>query len=136
MIQKQKILAFCALFALACSCATGRPDSSSELLATLRKNMARPVGSPQALRDQNHLVKKVVEEDVFGDMRRHEVAAAIGRGSPCREHPDCMNRGFEGDDWVYVVGQQSHEKVLPLPLLMIGFDREGHHVRSHYVIRE
>ena len=130
------ILMFPALFGLIGGCAKQQPGATDELLAKLRQRMGEPVSSEQRLSEHNALVKKVVDEDAFGDMRRHEIANRIGKGSPCAAHPDCMNRGFESDDWVYIVGEQPDTGVTTLPMLIIGFDREGHHARSHYVIKE
>ncbi len=135
-MKKSWVFGALGFLALISSCAKQQPGASDELLSTLRSHMEQPVTSEKGLAEQNALVKRVVEEDAFKDMRRHEVAAIIGKGSPCVEHPVCIRQGFDRDDWVYTVGQQPVDGAVMLPLLIVGFDREGHHSRSYYVIKD
>ena len=74
-------------------------------------------------------VQEVVESDALQNMSRPEVQELLGRGDPCSRHPRCMDNGFENDDWFYDVGALGEGYPGPVPLLIVGFDREGKVVR-------
>ncbi|QQR90518.1 MAG: hypothetical protein IPJ88_01875 [Myxococcales bacterium] len=135
-MKSQRFWMFCLLFVMLPACQKNGPGASDELIAKLRANMDKAPESEAQVEDLNSLAKEIVEKDAFGDMRRFEVQGKIGKGEPCSRHPDCMQRGFDADDWVYTIGQQPESGVYFLPMLFIGFDREGHHSRSHYIVRD
>lgn len=108
-------------------CTTMGGESRGNLLSDLHSAMARPVDSKERSRAHSSLVEDVVEADLLQNMSRAQVAEAIGRGDPCSRHPRCGKLGFKGNDWFYHVGSSGGARS---PILIVGFDRTGHVVRT------
>lgn len=124
-------LPICALLG-----ACGAGASQQQLLPELREAMGTTVETREQSADNSRVAEKVAEADVLQDMARHEVEEAIGRGEPCSRHPKCAEKGFDGDDWYYQVGQMGSSDPGRLPALIVGFDRFGkvdsvYHFRTH-----
>jgi hypothetical protein len=48
----------------------------------------------------------------------------------------CRDHGFRPSDWTYEVGRQQGDPSLPAgPTLIVGFDHQGHVIRTYYVTR-
>ncbi|MFW5875818.1 MAG: hypothetical protein ACOCXM_03715 [Myxococcota bacterium] len=116
-----------ALALSSAGCATVGGESRDNLLSDLKGAMARPVDGKERSRAHSSLVEDVVETDLLQGMSRGQVAEAIGRGEPCSRHPRCDELGFEGNDWFYHVGPSRGARS---PILIVGFDRTGHVVRT------
>lgn len=111
------------LFVGACASAPTTPPET--LLANLHRAMEAPVSTREGSIENSHLVQDTVDADALQGMRRFEVEETIGRGDPCSRHPRCAEIGFEDDDWFYTVGGLGAGFGGPVPLLIVGFDREG-----------
>ena len=115
-------------FALALA-ACGPSIPPAQTLGNLRAVMEEPVDDADESAVASQRVQEVVESDALQNMSRVEVQEAIGRGDPCSRHPRCMENGFDGDDWFYDVGALGEGYPGPVPILIVGFDREGKVVR-------
>lgn len=87
--------------------------------------MTREVGSPDDAAANSRSVQAAVDGDALMRLHRHEVEERLGRGEPCSRHPRCGENGFSSDDWFYPVGAQAEGYAGAVPLLIVGFDREG-----------
>jgi len=119
-------------FAAAC----GPSIPPAQTLQSLSAVMNEPVDDAAESARLSQRVQRAVESDALMDMSRLEVEEAIGRGDPCSRHPRCMENGFDGDDWFYDVGALGEGYPGPVPILIVGFDREGKvvrvwHLRTH-----
>ncbi len=112
---------FLAPLALAC----GPSIPPAQTLTSLAEVMNEPVDDADESARFSQRVQTVVENDSLQNMSRQEVEDAIGRGDPCSRHPRCMENGFDGDDWFYDVGALGQGYPGPVPILIVGFDREG-----------
>lgn len=111
------------LLPLALACGPSIPPAQT--LASLAAVMEEPVDDADESARFSQKVQQVVESDALMNMSRPEVEAAIGRGDPCSRHPRCMDNEFDGDDWFYDVGALGQGYPGPVPILIVGFDREG-----------
>ncbi len=116
-------------FVVACvalsACASGPQIAPEQRLADLAAATHTPVGSPDDAAANSLVVQGVVDHDTLMRMARHEVEEAIGRGETCSRHPRCGTNGFNDDDWFYSVGTQREGYAGAVPILIVGFDREG-----------
>lgn len=114
----------------------GATTDHTAMLSRLRDAIHAEVTSPAVLERHNQLVEEVVRSGALEGLRMHEVAARIGRGSPCGVRAICSERGFRPTDWVYDVGRQPGHSDLPAgPTLIVGFDSAGIVERTFYVTR-
>ena len=98
--------------------------------------MSTQIDNDSRLESHNRLVERIVNDGVLEDMRREDVAEALGRGVPCGVRRLCLQRGFKSNDWAYDVGRQpGHPKLPAGPLLIVGFDRQGYVDRAYYLVR-
>jgi hypothetical protein len=109
--------------------ACGPSIPPAQTLQRLSAVMNEPVDDADESAQVSQQVQQTVESDALMDMTRLEVEEAIGRGDPCSRHPRCMDNGFDGDDWFYDVGALGEGYPGPVPILIVGFDREGKVVR-------
>ncbi|MBX3248395.1 MAG: hypothetical protein KF901_14545 [Myxococcales bacterium] len=114
-------LATLLLLVLAC----GPTIPREQLLDDLAAAVSRPVSTSDQSAEHSRVVEAAVEGDALQRMRRHDVQAKLGRGSDCSRHPRCVELGFAASDWVYHVGAMGEGYGGPVPLLIVGFDREG-----------
>jgi hypothetical protein len=110
-----------SLAGLAC----GPTIPPEQAIQSLRSMMAEPVDDAEESARVSRKVQDVVESDALMDMSRVEVQEAIGRGDDCSRHPRCGENGFAADDWFYDVGGLGEGYPGPVPILIVGFDREG-----------
>lgn len=120
-------IALAAGLASACGGAPSVPPET--LVANLGRAMDAPVASAEESAANSRLVEDTVDADALAGMRRFEVEEKLGRGDPCSRHPRCGQLGFESDDLFYAVGGLGEGFGGPVPLLIVGFDREGRVVR-------
>jgi hypothetical protein len=120
-------VAFSLFACLASACGPSIPPA--ETLQSLAAVMNEPVDDADESARFSQKVQSVVENDSLQNMSRQEVEDAIGRGDPCSRHPRCIDNGFDGDDWFYDVGALGEGYPGPVPILIVGFDREGKVVR-------
>jgi len=97
----------------------------AQTLASLAEVMNEPVSDAEESARNSRRVQAVVESDSLMNRSRLEVEELIGRGDPCSRHPRCMDNDFDGDDWFYSVGAIGEGYPGPVPILIVGFDREG-----------
>ncbi|MAQ14839.1 MAG: hypothetical protein CMN30_08590 [Sandaracinus sp.] len=109
--------------------ACGPSIPPEQTLRNLQEVMNEPVDDADESARFSQRVQEVVESDALQNMSRPEVQELLGRGDPCSRHPRCMDNGFENDDWFYDVGALGEGYPGPVPLLIVGFDREGKVVR-------
>ena len=103
----------------------GPTTPPTEVRSSLRRAIETPVESAEQAAELSRLVEAALEDDVFRRMRRSEVEDAVGRGDDCARHPRCQQNGFADNDWFYEVGQPIGGFPGPVPIMIIGFDREG-----------
>ncbi|MFK7990982.1 MAG: hypothetical protein AB8I08_33485 [Sandaracinaceae bacterium] len=115
-------LVLVALGLVGCGPGVDRETTLSALREALHEELP-PGGDPQVLENHNQVVEDARDGNIFLEMRRAEVEAAIGRGQECGTRDLCARGGFEADDWVYEVGQR--DGVPWGPTLILGFDRQG-----------
>lgn len=110
--------------------ACGPAADHRETLSALRGEINR-TEAPAAEQDSRAtLAVRVVEEGALDRMRRDQVIQTIGHGDPCSRHPFCAERGFEDDDWVYTLGEDTNA-----PSIIVGFDEGGVVMRTTYITR-
>ncbi len=105
--------------------ACGPSIPPAQTLASLAEVMNEPVDDADESARNSQRVQAVVENDSLMNLSRPEVEELIGRGDPCSRHPRCMENEFDGDDWFYDVGALGEGYPGPVPILIVGFDREG-----------
>lgn len=110
--------------------ACGASQNRTQSLQKLRAAMTAPVSSEAKNKENSRLVEDTLDKGVFSDMTRDEVAAAIGRGESCVNHPLCAEKGFRSSDWFYTVGQNGGSKSLQQPVFIVGFDDSGQVLRT------
>jgi hypothetical protein len=121
-----------ALALSGCPRTMDRPSTLTRLRAAIDEEVAGPV----VLEDHNQLVEDIVQTAVLEGMYESEIQEAIGRGDDCGVREMCRDHGFRPSDWTYEVGRQPGDPALPAgPTLIIGFDHQGHVVRTYYVTR-
>lgn len=118
-----------ALLAACLATACGPSIPPAQTLQSLSAVMNEPVDDADESAEVSQTVQQAVESDALMDMTRLEVEEVIGRGDPCSRHPRCMEDDFDGDDWFYDVGALGEGYPGPVPILIVGFDREGKVVR-------
>ncbi len=108
-----------SLFSLGCGASARDLAKLTELKAAIQE----PVNSREEANEYSVLVEDAA--DSLRGLSRNEVAAKIGHGDECATHPRCQELGFNDDDWFYAVGQIGHGYGGPVPILIVGFDRES-----------
>ena len=116
------------ILVLLSSCGPSVPKG--QLIAQLQEALRTPVDSSEQSASHSRVVEDAVEAAALEGLRRHEVEEKIGRGDDCSRHPRCGELGFESDDWFYNVGPMGEGYGGPVPVLILGFDREGKVVRA------
>lgn len=109
-------------------CATacgGAAVNHEQVLADLHQAIQAPVGDEETNLSHSRLVDVALDGAVLDDKHRVEVQELIGRGDPCSRHPRCGALGFNVDDWFYTVGVAADGYPEHLPILIVGFDRQG-----------
>ena len=112
----------CLLVALV---ACGPSIPREQLLTDLAQAVAEPVSDAEASARHSRIVQAAVDGDALRGLRRFEVEEKLGRGDVCSRHPRCGELGYEADDWLYHVGAMGDGYGGPVPLLIVGFNREG-----------
>jgi hypothetical protein len=108
-------------FVLAC----GPSIPREQLLDDLARAVAAPVSDADQSAQHSRTVQAAVDGDALLGLRRFEVEEKLGRGDDCSRHPRCGELGFSSDDWLYHVGAMGDGYGGPVPMLIVGFDREG-----------
>ena len=119
--------------ALACA-AQSDPLRASQARDKLKAALGREVHTREERDDQSRLLVDAVEHAELERMTQSEVQAALGFGNSCQTSDLCSDQGFRADDFYYVIGRATDDKIKQMPTLIVGFDPHGH-VKRVFTLR-
>jgi hypothetical protein len=123
-IRRTLLIGVAALVCAACGASSS--VTREEWLRRLNAAIHAPVDSRETNRQNSRTVQGALDQRALEGLMRFQVMATLGPGTPCRTDPKCHELGFYADDLYYTVGDGSENEVGKLPILIVGFDKEGY----------